>query len=144
MNRRAARRDQLGGVGVPQGVGRSPHIKPRLFPIHCHQLLDRPNREMPAQLILEQRPIRRDTEPDLLVEGQKLHDTDLSHFVERDNPAARVFADRRRKVQWLASTIFSLGRQLEVPTLAKHGSRRRYQLASRRDSWPVRFGNWAL
>ena len=68
MNRWDARRDQLGGVRVTQRVRRSPHIKTRLFPIHCHQLLDRPNRQMPAQPILKQRPIRRDTEPDLLVE----------------------------------------------------------------------------
>ena len=62
--------------------------------------------------------------------------TKTSNFGPRKAPKAGA--------SWLASTIFSLGRQLEVPTLAKHGSRRRYQLASRRDSWPVRFGNWAL
>ena len=101
VNRRDARRDQLGGVRVPQGVGRSPNIEPRLFPIHCNQLLNRPNREMPTQPILEQRPIRRDRKPNLLVEGQQLRDTDLSHFVERDDPTARVFADRRRKMQIL-------------------------------------------
>ena len=101
VNRRDARRDPLGGVRVPQGVGRSPNIEPRLFPIHCNQFLNRPNREMPAQPILEQRPIRRDTEPDLLIEGQQFHDTDLRHFVERDDPTARVFADGRRKMQIL-------------------------------------------
>ena len=101
MNRWDARRDQLGGVRMPQGVGRSPNIEPRLFPIHCNQLLNRPNREMPAQPILEQRPIRCDGEPDLLVESQQLHDTHLRHFVERDNPTARVFADGRRKMQIL-------------------------------------------
>ena len=101
MHCRDARGDQLGGVRVPQSVGRSPDIKPRLFAIHCNQLLNRPNRQMPAQPILEQRPIRRDTEPDLLIEGQKFHDTDLSHFVERDDPPARIFADGSRKMQIL-------------------------------------------
>ena len=44
---------------MPQGVGRSPHIEPRLFPIHRNQFLNRPNREMTAQPILEQRCLRR-------------------------------------------------------------------------------------
>ena len=101
---------------MPQGVGRSPHIKPRLFAIHRNQFLNRPNREMPAQPILEQRPIRRDGEPNLVVEGQKFHDTRLSHFVEWNHATPRVFAlkdslriaDGRRKMQVAPGTAIMI------------------------------------
>ena len=101
---------------MAERVRRGPHIKPGLFPIEGDEFLDRPNREMATQTILEQRSVRRHTEPDLVIEGQKFHDARLqaqryrfgSHFVERDNPATRVFADSRRKVQIAPGTAIMI------------------------------------
>ena len=99
VNRGDTRRDKLRSVRVAKRVRRCPDIKSRLFPVHRNQFLDRPNRETATQTILKQRSVGRDVEPDVLIEGQKFHDARLSHFVEWDDPAARIFADRRRKMQ---------------------------------------------
>ena len=108
VNRGHARRDQLGSVRVTKRVRRSPDIEPGLFPVHRNQFLNRPNREMATQTILEQRRVRCHAEPNLVVEGQKFHDTRLSHFVERNHATPRVFADSRRKVQVAPGTAIMI------------------------------------
>jgi hypothetical protein len=93
---------------VSVGVGGGPHIKPRLFPVVSHQLLNGAHREWPVAAVLEQRRGRRGgpwcrltVEAPSGVEGEQLADARLGNRVEGHHAAARAFADGRGEVEIL-------------------------------------------
>jgi hypothetical protein len=89
------------GKTVAKGVRCGAHIKPCLFPIACHQLLDGADREWAVAPVLKYGRGRRGGETPRGVEGEELADALLGDSVEGHHATARVFADGCGEVEIL-------------------------------------------
>ena len=85
--------NQVRGVGMTESVRSGANIQPRSIPVKSDKLLNGPNREMTAQPIVEERSLRGLRQTKLIVEGENFANAFLGHLIERDNTAARPFAN---------------------------------------------------
>ncbi len=84
---------------MTESVRSSTHIKPGGVPVKSDELLNATNREMTTQTIIEERSLRGLRKPKLIIEGENFANALLSHLIERDNPAARPFANCSGKME---------------------------------------------
>ena len=84
---------EMRGIGMPESVRSSTHIKPGGVPVKSDELLNGTDREMTAYPIIEERSLRGLRQTKLIVEGENFANAFLGHLIERDNTAARPFAN---------------------------------------------------
>ena len=85
--------NQVRGIGVTESVRSGANIKPSGVPVKSNELLNRTNRKMTAYPIIEERSLRGLRQTKLIVEGENFANAFLGHLIERDNTAARPFAN---------------------------------------------------
>ena len=90
---------EMRGIGMPESVRSSTHIKPGGVPVQRNEQLNATNREMPAQPIIEERGLRGLREPELIFEGKNFPNALLSDLIKRNNPTARPFAKSSREMK---------------------------------------------
>ena len=84
---------KMRSVRVTESVRSSADIQPRSIPVKSDELLNATNREMTAYPIIEERSLRGLRQTKLIIESENFTNALLSDLIERDNPAARPFAN---------------------------------------------------
>ena len=93
---------EMRGVRMAESMRSSADIQPRSIPVKSNELLNRPNTEMTAQPIIEERGLRGLREPELIFESENFADTFLGDLIERDDPTTRPFANSGGEMKIIA------------------------------------------
>ena len=93
MNRWNPGGHEVRGVRMTESVRSGANIQPRSIPVKSDEKLNGTNRERTALTILKQRSLGALRKTKLIVEGENFANAFLGHLIERDNTAARPFAN---------------------------------------------------